>query len=127
MNFTNLQAKPEIVRRSSDGVETLPRTMHYITRRVLQSRGVLVSQQLDTSIRGLYTQELLSGIEKAEDLIVDAICSDRKILIIGDYDADGATSIAVAIRALRSMGAQNVEFLVPNRFGFGYGLTTEIV
>jgi single-stranded-DNA-specific exonuclease len=127
VNFTNLQAKPEIVRRSSDGVETLPRTMHYITRRVLQSRGVLVSQQLDTSIRGLYTQELLSGIEKAEDLIVDAICSDRKILIIGDYDADGATSIAVAIRALRSMGAQNVEFLVPNRFGFGYGLTTEIV
>jgi single-stranded-DNA-specific exonuclease len=127
VNFSSLQAKPEIVRRSSDGVETLPRTMHYITRRVLQSRGVLASKQLDISIRGLYTQELLSGIEKAEDLIVDAICFDRKILIIGDYDADGATSIAVAIRALRSMGAQNVEYLVPNRFGFGYGLTIEIV
>jgi single-stranded-DNA-specific exonuclease len=88
---------------------------------------VLASKQLDISISGLHTQELLSGIEKAENLIVAAIHFDRNILIIGDYDADGATSIAVAIRALRSMGAKNVEYLVPNRFGFGYGLTIEIV
>ena len=127
MSFSGLQLKPKIVRRSTNDVSTLSESMHYIISRVLQFRGVLASEQLDISISGLHTHELLSGIDKAENLIVDAVCLDKKILIVGDYDADGATSIAVAIRALRSMGVQNVEYLVPNRFGFGYGLTVEIV
>lgn len=127
MSFSGPQLKPKIVRRSTNDVSTLSQSMHHIISRVLQFRGVLASEQLDISISGLHTQELLSGIDKAENLIVDAVRSDKKILIVGDYDADGATSIAVAIRALRSMGAQNVEYLVPNRFGFGYGLTVEIV
>ena len=119
MSFSGLQLKPKIVRRSTNDVSTLSESMHYIISRVLQFRGVLASEQLDISISGLHTHELLSGIDKAENLIVDAVCLDKKILIVGDYDADGATSIAVAIRALRSMGVQNVEYLVPNRFGFG--------
>ncbi|WP_258868113.1 single-stranded-DNA-specific exonuclease RecJ [Alkalilimnicola ehrlichii] len=67
------------------------------------------------------------GIEDAVCLLEDALWSQARILIVGDFDADGATSCAVAIRALRALGAQHVDYLVPNRFTYGYGLTPEIV
>ena len=69
----------------------------------------------------------LMGIDAAADLIVAAIESNARILIVGDFDADGATSCALAIRAFEAMGHSDVRFIVPNRFEYGYGLTPEIV
>src|SRR3990167_5099674 len=66
-------------------------------------------------------------LARAVVLIADTMKTEKCILIVGDFDADGATSTAVAIRALKSFGAEHVDFLVPNRFSFGYGLTPELV
>jgi single-stranded-DNA-specific exonuclease len=69
----------------------------------------------------------LAGIEDAVEILVEAISADASILIVGDFDADGATSCALGVLALRAMGARHVAYIVPNRFEFGYGLTPEIV
>jgi single-stranded-DNA-specific exonuclease len=76
---------------------------------------------------GLLPVEQLSHSEEAARLIADAIAAQRRMLVIGDFDADGATSTALALRGLRAMGARHVDYLVPNRFEYGYGLTPEIV
>ena len=67
------------------------------------------------------------GLEKAATILANAVQQARQILILGDYDADGATSSALMVSALRAMGCSKVDYLVPNRFNFGYGLTPEIV
>jgi single-stranded-DNA-specific exonuclease len=69
----------------------------------------------------------LSHINDAADLLAEAVAAQAKVIIVGDFDADGATSVAVAIRALKAFGLEQVSYLVPNRFEFGYGLTPEIV
>ena len=68
----------------------------------------------------------MQNVERMAGLLADAIAEERKLLIVADYDSDGATACAVGIRALREFGAR-VDFLVPNRFEYGYGLTPEIV
>ena len=65
--------------------------------------------------------------DRAATLLADALAADKRILVVGDFDADGATSTALAVTALRAFGAGQVGFLVPNRFEYGYGLTPEIV
>ena len=82
---------------------------------------------LDTSLTGLHRPEQLEGIDRAAALLEAAIADNRHILVVADFDADGATSCAVALRALASMGATHVSYLVPNRFEYGYGLTPAIV
>ncbi len=94
--------------------------------RLYAARGVTGKSELETSLGGIIPPEQLANSSKMAQLLADAIAKNKKILVIGDYDADGATATTVAVKGLRSMGAV-VDFLVPNRFEYGYGLTPEIV
>ena len=94
--------------------------------RVLAGRGVQDVANLDTAFNKMLPANSLTGITKAVALLDEAIDTQQKILIVGDFDCDGATSTGLMVRVLREMGAQ-VEFLVPDRFKYGYGLTPEIV
>ena len=94
--------------------------------RVLSARGVRSKNDLDHSLTGLLPPTL-KDIECAADILIDALRENRSILIVGDFDADGATSCALMVTVLRAMGAAQVNYLVPDRFRFGYGLTPEIV
>ena len=94
--------------------------------RLYAARGVIAKSELETSLSGLISPEQLTNSGEMAKLLADAIAANKKILVIGDYDADGATATAVAVKGLKSMGA-DVDFLVPNRFEYGYGLTPEIV
>jgi single-stranded-DNA-specific exonuclease len=94
--------------------------------RVYAARGIRDPAQLDTDIRHLLPFTLLKNAEMMAGLLADAITDKKKILIVADYDADGATACSVAMRGLGALGAR-VDFIVPNRFEYGYGLTPEIV
>jgi single-stranded-DNA-specific exonuclease len=94
--------------------------------RIFAARGIDNKDQLDTDIKRLLPYALLTNVESMAGLLADAIAQRKKILVVADYDADGATACAVAVRGLSSLGAV-VDFIVPNRFEYGYGLTPEIV
>lgn len=94
--------------------------------RIFAARGITGKQQLDTSLTMLLPLDNLKNVREMARLLADAIAARKKFLVIADYDADGATACAVAVRGLRGFGAQ-VDFIVPNRFEYGYGLTPEIV
>ncbi|WOX06194.1 single-stranded-DNA-specific exonuclease RecJ [Microbulbifer pacificus] len=98
-----------------------------ILQRVLLGRGVDSDQALDHQLARLHSPESMRGVDAAVALLVEAVRQQQKILIVGDFDADGATSSTLAVLALGALGAGAVDFLVPNRFEFGYGLTPEIV
>ena len=100
--------------------------LHPILARVLAARGVRGPEELSTDLAGMLSPALLKGTEEAAILLADAIEAEAAMLVIADYDCDGATACAVAVRGLRMMGAR-VDYLVPNRFETGYGLTPEIV
>ncbi|MDA8693769.1 single-stranded-DNA-specific exonuclease RecJ [Pseudomonadales bacterium] len=104
-----------------------PSELHPLLRRVFIARGARCSDDVDLSMPSLLPPSQLMGIDPAADLIIAAIESNARILIVGDFDADGATSCALAIRAFEAMGHSDVRFIVPNRFEYGYGLTPEIV
>lgn len=97
-----------------------------VMARVLAARGIAQSSELEASLARLIPPDQLTNANQMAVLLADAILQKKSLLVVGDYDCDGATATAVAIRALRSMGA-NVDYLVPNRFEYGYGLTPEIV
>jgi single-stranded-DNA-specific exonuclease len=105
----------------------LPADLHPVLARVYAARGIHDAQELERSLARLQPFAELKGMSEAVELLAHALRVNQRILIVGDFDADGATSTAVAVRALRMMGARNVDYLVPNRFEFGYGLTPEIV
>ena len=94
--------------------------------RLYAARGAVDKKDLSTSLSEIIPPEQLTNCTAMAKLLADAIAQNKKLLVIGDYDADGATATAVAVKGLSSMGA-NVDFLVPNRFEYGYGLTPEIV
>lgn len=96
-------------------------------QRIYASRGITSEEQLDYSFNKLLPFTDLKGIIDAANYLASAIISKKRILIIGDFDADGATSTALAVSALKALGCQSVAYLVPNRFAYGYGLTPEIV
>ncbi len=118
----------KIIRREpqKDMAMALP-DIHPLLRRVYAARKVNSMHELDRTLDNLFPQQSLLGIDVAVCLLAEAVQKNKKMLIVGDFDADGATSTAVAIRALRSFGFQAVQFLVPNRFAYGYGLTPELV
>ncbi len=95
--------------------------------RVFQARDLSAENELEYSLHHLASMQTLKGIDQAVAVLRDALDNETSILIIGDFDVDGATSTALAVRALRLMGAVEVDYLVPNRFTCGYGLTPEIV
>ncbi len=105
----------------------LPDSLHPVLTRVLAARQVNNIQQLDYKLQYLLPYSNLLNIEKAVQLLYDSLVNQARILIIADYDADGATSCALAVKALEQMGAKRVHFLVPNREKHGYGLTPEII
>lgn len=102
-------------------------TLHPILKRIYANRDINQLAQVDYSLVRLLNYDQLKGIDVAANLIADAVSHDQRLLVIGDYDADGATSTALMLRALRRFAAQHVHYLVPNRFEYGYGLTPEIV
>jgi single-stranded-DNA-specific exonuclease len=102
-------------------------SFHPVIKRILASRDIKDASELDYSLQNLLPYQDLLGINDAVDLLYDALKQQARILIVADYDVDGATSCTLAIKALRQMGAQNVRFLVPNREKDGYGLTPRIV
>lgn len=101
-------------------------TLHPVLQRLYSARGILSPDQLDYGLNNLLSPNL-KGLSQATALLCTALDEQQKILIVGDFDADGATSTALAVRCLNAFGHSEVEFLVPNRFEYGYGLTPEIV
>ena len=117
-----------IVRRpAADSTAGLPMSLHPVLRRVYAARGVRGPDDLDLGLERLLPVSSLGGVQAAVDLLVRCRRDGRRVLVIGDFDADGATSTALVIRQLRRLGFQEPGFLVPDRFRFGYGLTPEIV
>jgi single-stranded-DNA-specific exonuclease len=128
--------KKEIIRRKKMPTEHLPNTIPESIRQIYASRGVESSHQLELSVgnlQGLNLQknnegdQALKGLSEACQLLHFALTQNTHIIIVGDFDADGATSTALMMVALTLMGSVNHSFLVPNRFEYGYGLTPEIV
>lgn len=95
--------------------------------RLYAARGVRSAAELEMSLARLLPYQQLKGIEPAVQLLVEALQQRQRLLIVGDFDADGATASAVGVLGLRMLGAAHVDYLVPNRFDYGYGLTPEIV
>jgi len=102
-------------------------TLHPVLQKVFSHRKVRAPEEIEYSLANLTGFNQLKGIDEAAKIIVNAIKSNQKILIVGDFDADGATSTAVSLRVLKMFGHSNVTSLVPNRFNFGYGLSPELV
>ncbi|MBM4192020.1 MAG: single-stranded-DNA-specific exonuclease RecJ [Gammaproteobacteria bacterium] len=102
-------------------------SLNPVLARAYAARGIDDASRLRTSLDRLLPVGTLDGIDAAVDLLLAHRRSGRRILVIGDFDADGATSSALIVRCLRAWGFVDVDFLVPNRFDFGYGLTPEIV
>jgi len=114
-------------RRTGSVTDNLPEALHPVIRRILLARGVTDAQALDLKLGRLRSPATLSGVQDAAALLADAVVNGQRIMIVGDFDADGATGTALAVRALRLMAASRVDFRVPNRFEFGYGLSVGLV
>lgn len=118
---------PRIVRRAVPGsAAALPAHLHPALRRIYAARGVDCAAHVDYRLTGLLPPDL-GGLERACELIEAAIRVDRRILVVGDFDCDGATGTAVAVRGLRLLGAREVGYAVPNRALHGYGLSATLV
>ena len=117
----------EIIRRDQVNDEHLPATLHPIVRQIYARRGVTSKDQLELTASHLCAVDTLKGLPEACALLYKALKDKKNITVIGDFDADGATSTALMMEALRMLGSTNHHFLVPNRFKYGYGLTPEIV
>ena len=114
-------------RRSPDEGLRLPLAMHPLLQQVYRQRGLADEQELDLSLTNLISPTEMLGMSAAVDLLLEALDQQRRVLILSDFDADGATSCALAMCALRELGFRDVDYIVPNRFDFGYGLTPKIV
>jgi len=101
--------------------------IHPLLARIYAARGLSTETELDRSLAKLPSPWLLSGMTEMVEQLITAIKEQKRLCIVADFDADGATSCAVAIKGLQLLGAKNVTFVVPNRFEYGYGLTPEIV
>ena len=115
-----------IVRKPVEDVSWDVNNLHPLLKRIYLNRGIKSSAEFEYDVEHLLSYENLSGMNTAITCVWQAIEKQQHILIIGDYDADGATSTTLAIKALKAFGHQQVSYLVPNRFKYGYGLTPEI-
>ena len=115
-----------IVRREVTGA-SLSSDLHPVIDRIYRGRNIANLDDLENGLKGLTHFNVLKGMPQAAQILANAVVQNKRIIIVGDFDADGATSTSVCILALRAMGYQNVDFLVPNRFDFGYGLSVPIV
>lgn len=119
--------KKTLIRRKCDEAVQVKLGLLPLLNRIYGARGISDPNQLERSLTKLIPFHSLSGIEQAVDRLILACKQQESVMIIGDFDADGATSTAVAVAALQSFGFKTVNYIVPNRFEFGYGLSPEIV
>lgn len=115
------------LRRRVAKATALPESLDPLLRQIYANRGITSETQLERSLKGLLHYQDLNGIDVAISLLVEALKLQSRIVIVGDFDADGATSTALAIKALRQMGFQQVIYHIPNRFDDGYGLSPQVV
>lgn len=118
---------PLIRRRSVPETPLLSADLHPVLARVFSTRGVASPEELSLGLKALLPPAGFKGLSEAASLLADVLIAGEPILFVGDFDADGATSTAVGVTLLKQMGVAQVDYLVPNRFEFGYGLTPEIV
>jgi single-stranded-DNA-specific exonuclease len=116
-----------IVRRPNPAISPDLHLLHPVLQRVYSARHIVSTDDLSKELSSLLPFSSLIDIGKAVARLQIALEQQQQILIIGDFDADGATSTALAVSVLRALGAKQVQFLIPNRFAYGYGLTPEIV
>jgi len=121
--MTRLSARPYAIR---DAEYLAQQGLHPVLARLLAARGLHDPRDLSTELDALIKPDVLTHVDRAAIFLADAIDAGRRMVIVADYDCDGATACAVGVRGLRAMGAQ-VDYIVPNRFEYGYGLTPEIV
>lgn len=98
-----------------------------LIQRLYLSRNIVSPQQITYKLANLLIPQKLLGIKNAASIIIDAFVDNKKIVIVGDFDADGATATALCLRAIRAFGHHNIDYLVPNRFDFGYGLSSQLI
>ena len=115
-----------IVRRDVEATPLAPH-LHPVLNRIYRGRNVHSIDELEHSLKGLTHFNQLKGMHQAATLLAETVVSGKRLIIVGDFDADGATSTSLCMLALRMMGFDNVDYLVPNRFDFGYGLSVPIV
>lgn len=115
------------IAESHAGVNLLDNNFHPVILRILTARGISAPEDLALDLHAMLPPTGLSGIDKAAVLVAEAVMQGKRILIVGDFDADGATGTAVAILSLRAMACEQLDFRVPNRFEFGYGLSVALV
>ena len=117
----------EIVRRAASPACSLPASVHPVLRRIYAARGVDSPDELELGLRNLLPVSMLEGIEAGVQLLLGHLRRGAAVLVVGDYDADGATSTALILRQLRRLGFTRVGFRVPDRMRHGYGLTAALV
>lgn len=122
-----MKAQIQLRRRTIDDSVELAGSIPPLLRRLYASRGVRSDSELERSVKGMLPWQKLNGIDSAVTHLYNALREGLRIIVVGDFDADGATSTALSVLALRSLGCDNVSYLVPNRFDDGYGLSPEVV
>jgi len=116
-----------IQQRNIGDISELPEEWPACIRRIMAARGIVKADELTFDLAGLPKPSEMLGMEAAVTLLIKALQQQWRVMIVADFDSDGATSCAVMMRGLRMMGLQHIDFIVPNRFVHGYGLTTELL
>ncbi|HCM1975865.1 TPA: single-stranded-DNA-specific exonuclease RecJ [Salmonella enterica subsp. houtenae serovar 47:z36:-] len=122
-----MKQQRQLRRREADETAELPADLPPLLRRLYASRGVRSARELERSVKGMLPWQQLSGIDNALEILYNAFRESIRIIVVGDFDADGATSTALSVLGMRALGCDNISYLVPNRFEDGYGLSPEVV
>ncbi|EIO9740396.1 single-stranded-DNA-specific exonuclease RecJ [Salmonella enterica subsp. enterica serovar Chester] len=122
-----MKQQRQLRRREADETAELPADLPPLLRRLYASRGVRSARELERSVKGMLPWQQLSGIDNAVEILYNAFREGTRISVVGDFDADGATSTALSVLGMRALGCDNISYLVPNRFEDGYGLSPEVV
>ncbi|EGH2203606.1 single-stranded-DNA-specific exonuclease RecJ [Salmonella enterica] len=122
-----MKQQRQLRRREADETAELPADLPPLLRRLYASRGVRSARELERSVKGMLSWQQLSGIDNAVEILYNAFREGIRIIVVGDFDADGATSTALSVLGMRALGCDNISYLVPNRFEDGYGLSPEVV
>ncbi|EHE5992174.1 single-stranded-DNA-specific exonuclease RecJ [Salmonella enterica] len=122
-----MKQQRQLRRREADETAELPADLPPLLRRLYASRGVRSARELERSVKGMLPWQQLSGIDNAVEILYNTFREGIRIIVVGDFDADGATSTALSVLGMRALGCDNISYLVPNRFEDGYGLSPEVV
>ncbi|EAA7136782.1 single-stranded-DNA-specific exonuclease RecJ [Salmonella enterica subsp. enterica serovar Beaudesert] len=122
-----MKQQRQLRRREADETAELPADLPPLLRRLYASRGVRSARELERSVKGMLPWQQLSDIDNAVEILYNVFREGTRIIVVGDFDADGATSTALSVLGMRALGCDNISYLVPNRFEDGYGLSPEVV